>query len=40
MFDAWNNGSAQALLERLDIPYNKSIEADPYTFLPQWLHPR
>lgn len=40
MFDAWKDGSAQALLERLDVPYKKGIEVDPYTFLPQWLHPR
>ena len=40
MFDAWKDGSAQALLERLDVPYKKGIEVDPYAFLPQWLHPR
>ena len=40
MFDAWKDGSAQALLERHNVPYNKNVAADPYTFLPQWLHPR
>jgi cysteine synthase A len=40
MFDAWQDGSAQALLESHNIAYDKNSETDPYTFLPQWLHPR
>jgi cysteine synthase A len=40
MFDAWKNGSAQALLESHNISYDKNSKVDPYAFLPQWLHPR
>jgi cysteine synthase A len=40
MFDAWKDGSAQLLLQRLNIAYDKNADVDPYAFLPQWLHPR
>ncbi len=39
-FDAWIAGDFQKLLNKNDVAYNKELEADPYSFLPKWLHPR
>jgi cysteine synthase len=39
-FDAWREGRLQALLEAHRVPYDRGVDADPYTFLPAWLHPR
>jgi cysteine synthase A len=39
-FDAWKAGKLQPLLERAGIAYKTSRAADPYSFLPGWLHPR
>ena len=38
--DAWKAGKLQPLLERAGIAYKTSKAADPYSFLPGWLHPR
>ena len=40
LFDAMRGGSLQQLLDELDVPYNKDVTDDPYTFLPGWLHAR
>jgi len=40
LFDAWKSGKLKKILEEENIPYNKSIEVDPYTMLPTWMHPR
>jgi cysteine synthase A len=39
-FDAWKAGKLQPMLERAGIAYKTSKAADPYSFLPGWLHPR
>jgi cysteine synthase A len=40
LFDDCKNGKLQTLLKSQQIPFNESIETDPYSFLPGWLHPR
>lgn len=39
VFDAWRDGSAQALLDAAGVSY-RAGGADPYSFLPAWLQPR
>ena len=39
-FDAWREGRLQALLERSGVAHASGSRADPYSFLPGWLHPR
>jgi cysteine synthase A len=39
-FDAWREGRLQAQLERAGIRLPDGKLADPYSFLPGWLHPR
>jgi cysteine synthase A len=39
-FDALNDGSMQALLERNNVAWNQSVSTDPYSYLPSWLHKR
>ena len=40
MFDAWKEGKAQRLLEKNGVDYARDVQLDPYTLLPEWLHPR
>jgi cysteine synthase A len=40
VFDAWKAGRLQALLDRHSVAYSARASADPYSFLPSWLHPR
>ena len=40
LFDAIKDGSLARILDENQVSYNKSIDADPYSFLPAWLHPR
>jgi cysteine synthase A len=40
MFDAWRQGRAQRLLDENGVSYDNSVEIDPYSFLPGWLHSR
>jgi cysteine synthase A len=40
LFDAWKQGRVQSLLANARVEYDKSVTADPYSFLPTWLHPR
>jgi cysteine synthase A len=40
VFDAWNAGELQTLLNRSDADYEKERAIDPYSFLPTWLQPR
>ena len=40
LFDACRDGEMQKLLEQNAVPYNKSIDNDPYSFLPGWLQSR
>jgi cysteine synthase A len=39
-FDACKDGSLQKLLEENNVNWNRSVDADPYSFLPGWLHAR
>ena len=39
-FDAWRSGKFQALLDESGVAYSAKSSADPYSFLPTWLHPR
>ncbi|WP_428356888.1 pyridoxal-phosphate dependent enzyme [Methyloprofundus sp.] len=40
LFDGCKDGSLLSRLDDLQIPRNDSIDSDPYSFLPGWLHPR
>jgi cysteine synthase A len=40
LFNAWKQGRVQSLLSNARVEYDKSVTADPYSFLPTWLHPR
>jgi len=40
MFDACKDGSLGKMLEENNVAWNQSVETDPYTFLPGWLHSR
>lgn len=33
-------GTLEKMLTARKIHYNESIKLDPYSFLPDWLHPR
>ena len=40
VFDAYKAGRLQGLLDKHQAPYDRSLNVDPYSFLPTWLHPR
>jgi cysteine synthase A len=40
IFDRSKDGSLAERLDKLDIPFNRTVRDDPYSFLPKWLHPR
>lgn len=40
LFDAAKDGTMVELLEANNVPWNKSADQDPYSFLPKWLHKR
>ena len=40
LFDACREGRLQTLLEENNVPYDKSVDTDPYSLLPGWLHAR
>jgi cysteine synthase A len=40
LFDVGKSGDLEALLKSRKIPHNQTIKRDPYSFLPDWLHPR
>ncbi|MEM7561911.1 MAG: cysteine synthase A [Pseudomonadota bacterium] len=39
-FDVGKAGELEGKLDASSIPYNETIKRDPYSFLPDWLHPR
>ena len=39
-FDSLKEGNFQKLLESHSVNYNAAVTDDPYSFLPDWLHPR
>ncbi|WP_207060773.1 cysteine synthase A [Motiliproteus sp. SC1-56] len=40
LFDRCRDGSLQTLLKDNGVSFNEQETADPYSFLPSWLHPR
>ncbi|WP_455198050.1 glutaredoxin, partial [Kaarinaea lacus] len=40
LFDSCIDKSLQEKLDNYDIPYDRSVDIDPYKLLPSWLHPR
>jgi cysteine synthase A len=40
LFDLGKAGKLQSMLAARNIHYNETINRDPYSFLPAWLHPR
>ena len=40
LFDACKDGTMAELLEKANVSWNKSVETDPYSFLPGWLQSR
>ena len=40
LFDGWKGGRLQPRLDAIDIPFIRNNDADPYSFLPGWLHAR
>ncbi len=40
IFDDCKDDKLQEKLAKLNIPYNVKANKDPYSFLPNWLHPR
>ena len=39
-FDACRDGSLAKMLEENKVDWNRSVDTDPYSFLPGWLHKR
>jgi cysteine synthase A len=39
-FDACRDGSLAKMLEENNVSWNRSVDTDPYSFLPGWLHKR
>ena len=39
-FDACRDGRLADLLEASKVDWNRSVDTDPYSFLPGWLHSR
>ncbi|WP_244858723.1 MULTISPECIES: glutaredoxin [Lysobacteraceae] len=40
LFDAMRSGQMQQQLEGARVDYDRKIALDPYTLLPNWVHPR
>jgi cysteine synthase A len=40
LFDAYKSGQLQTLLRENDVAFDETLDTDPYSFLPTWLHPR
>jgi cysteine synthase A len=40
LFDTCKSGELQKMLDEKSIPYNRTVAADPYSFLPKWLQAR
>ena len=40
VFDGWKVGDVQAALKKNGVSYDAIFSKDPYSFLPEWLHPR
>lgn len=40
LFDGINDGKFAEIMDKHNIPYDRSVNVDPYSLLPGWLHPR
>ncbi len=40
VFDAWREGTLARKLDAAGAEYDRTADIDPYSLLPQWLHPR
>jgi len=40
LFDAMRAGTLQQRLDAAGVAYERGVELDPYSLLPQWVHPR
>jgi cysteine synthase A len=40
LFDAMRSGELQRRLDALGVDHDRSVKLDPYTLLPNWVHPR
>ena len=40
LFDGINDGRIAELMQKHSIPYDQSVNVNPYDLLPGWLHPR
>jgi cysteine synthase A len=40
LFDGWKDGRVQQLLDANGVSYDHDCDLEPYSFLPEWLHPR
>jgi len=40
VFNAYKAGRLQALLDEHGVLCDRTVQVDPYSFLPSWLHPR
>lgn len=40
VFDGWKEGRIQSLLTAGSVEFDADSTAEPYSFLPDWLHPR
>jgi len=40
LFDAMRSGDMQRRLDAAGVDYDHSVKLDPYTLLPNWVHPR
>lgn len=40
LFEAYSQGRFQQLLRANNVVYDETVNVDPYSFLPTWLHPR
>ena len=40
VFDSWKQGDIQERLRTCAVGFDQELQIDPYSFLPEWLHPR
>jgi cysteine synthase A len=40
VMEAFGSGKLQRLLDNCGVEYDRSLEVDPFSFLPVWLHRR
>jgi len=40
LLDAYRKGRLQELLEQAGVAFNRDLQLDPFSLLPQWLHRR